>query len=182
VPAIKAPLGHVSSVAVDATGNIYAADGDKGIIVEISPISGILTVVAGNGSTGWYGRRDFRHQRVTGPAWARRSRFGGQFYFFEYGRVREVSHGIITTIAARWQTRGRNYSPVQWYGRLRRRDVRHYRAYRNVSRLCDGGGEGGRYGGTFRRRLRAHHTTSSGGADFLRLGRDYESGAAYDRR
>src|ERR1035441_540582 len=54
VPALTAPLGTMTGVAVDAQGNLYATDTDNNIVVRISP-NGILTVVAGNGSGGFSG-------------------------------------------------------------------------------------------------------------------------------
>src|ERR1039457_7405567 len=51
VPALKAPLGRVSGVAVDGAGNLYLADDIDNIVARVSP-SGLLTVVAGNGHAG----------------------------------------------------------------------------------------------------------------------------------
>jgi hypothetical protein len=61
-------------------------------------------------------------------------------------------------------TKESHHSPIQRYGRLRQWDVRHYRACRYFAWLCDSGGESGRYGGAFRRGLRADNATGSGGA------------------
>ena len=53
-PATDAPLGFLHGVAVDAAGNVFAADGDNHLVVKISP-AGVLTVVAGNGFAGYSG-------------------------------------------------------------------------------------------------------------------------------
>jgi len=50
-PAADARLGSINGVAVDARGNVYAADGTHCTVVGVSP-AGILTVVAGNGQCG----------------------------------------------------------------------------------------------------------------------------------
>jgi len=54
LPAIHAPLGNVTGVAVDNQGNVYAADGSNNIVVRIAT-DGMLTVVAGNGLAGYSG-------------------------------------------------------------------------------------------------------------------------------
>ncbi|MGH8247947.1 MAG: RICIN domain-containing protein, partial [Gammaproteobacteria bacterium] len=48
------PLGYPQGVAVDAAGNVYAADHGNCIVVKISP-AGVLTIVAGNGRCGFSG-------------------------------------------------------------------------------------------------------------------------------
>src|ERR1017187_1856368 len=47
VPALSAPLGTLTGVAVDAQGNVYTADYDNNIVIRISP-EGVSTIVAGN--------------------------------------------------------------------------------------------------------------------------------------
>src|ERR1035441_2298897 len=54
VAALSAPLGFLESAAVDAQGNVYAADSLNCVVVRISP-NGVLTVVAGNGAQGFSG-------------------------------------------------------------------------------------------------------------------------------
>jgi trimeric autotransporter adhesin len=54
VPALSASLGNLAGVAVDAQGNVYAADSGNQIVVQITP-AGVLTVVAGNGNAGLSG-------------------------------------------------------------------------------------------------------------------------------
>ena len=52
--ATDAPLGEVQAVAIDAAGNVFAADTGNNLVVKISP-TGVLTVVAGNGIRGFSG-------------------------------------------------------------------------------------------------------------------------------
>src|SRR5262245_328532 len=54
LPAVSAPLGGVTGVVIDASGNLYFADHDNHMVMRLSP-DGILTVVAGNGRPGFSG-------------------------------------------------------------------------------------------------------------------------------
>ncbi len=53
-PAIEAPLGRVDGVALDAAGNLYLTDPGNHMVMKIDA-AGILTVVAGNGLSGYSG-------------------------------------------------------------------------------------------------------------------------------
>src|ERR1700685_3225901 len=56
IAASNAPIGYLSGVAVDSSGNLYVSSADIGNnnIVEVTP-QGVLTVVAGNGTEGFSG-------------------------------------------------------------------------------------------------------------------------------
>ena len=54
-PAIKAELNSPEGLAVDSAGNVFVADTDNHRIRRIDAISGAITTVAGNGSTGFEG-------------------------------------------------------------------------------------------------------------------------------
>ncbi len=75
----NAPLGKIWQLAVDAGGNVYAADIDNHIVVRVEP-SGILTVVAGNGFRGFSGdggaatSASFNRPRAEERGWFLRSR------------------------------------------------------------------------------------------------------------
>jgi uncharacterized protein (TIGR03437 family) len=99
--ATKAPLGLITSVAVDATGNVYAADPDNSLVAKISP-AGVLTVVAGNGVAGFRGDGG----PATGASLAGPKAVAvdpaGNLYIADSRnwRIRKVSAGgIITTVA-----------------------------------------------------------------------------------
>jgi secreted PhoX family phosphatase len=53
-PATSAQLGYPSSVAVDASGNLFIADSGNAVIREVGT-NGIITTVAGNGNSGYSG-------------------------------------------------------------------------------------------------------------------------------
>src|SRR5437899_10201605 len=54
VKAVNAPLGAISSVAVDSRGTLYAADLQNFLVFKVGS-DGILTVVAGTGFGGGNG-------------------------------------------------------------------------------------------------------------------------------
>ncbi len=53
--ATAAELNHPLGVAVDSSGNIYIADSSNQMIREVNAVTGTITTVAGNGSTGQSG-------------------------------------------------------------------------------------------------------------------------------
>lgn len=53
-PAVDAPLGALTGVAVDLSGNLFIADQENHRVMKIRR-DGILTVVAGNGIPGFSG-------------------------------------------------------------------------------------------------------------------------------
>ncbi len=100
-PALAATLGGVYGVATDAAGNVYATDRDNSLVVKISP-NGTLTVIAGNGFSGYSGEGlratsgslSIPIDLAVDPA--------GNVYLAENGadRVRKITpDGIITTVA-----------------------------------------------------------------------------------
>jgi uncharacterized protein (TIGR03437 family) len=99
-PATNAPLGQLD-IAVDAAGNLFAADGSNNIVVKISP-AGILTVVAGNGTGGFSGDGGPASQaRVNNPRGLAVDA-GGNLYIADHfnNLVRKVTPtGTITTVA-----------------------------------------------------------------------------------
>src|SRR5271157_2250007 len=100
LPALNAPLGGVQGVAVDAQGNVYAADSSNNIVVRISP-NGMLTVVAGNGIAGFSGDGGpATSASLNGPLGVALDS-AGNLYIAEIGnnRIRKVTGGTITTVA-----------------------------------------------------------------------------------
>jgi uncharacterized protein (TIGR03437 family) len=87
------------SIAVDSAGNLYVGDTNSSSVRKVS--NGVITTVAGNGTSGYAGDN--------GPATSAQlnSPFGvavdsaGNLYIADSGnnRVRKVSNGVITTVA-----------------------------------------------------------------------------------
>jgi len=103
--ALNSPLGPMASVAVDAQGNVYAADTGNNLVVRVTP-AGALRIVAGNGTAGYSGDG--------GPATSASLMLSdgyqagvaldsaGNLFIGDVGnhRVRKVSvTGVITTVA-----------------------------------------------------------------------------------
>jgi len=99
--ATSAPLGGITSVAVDATGNVYTADPDNNLVVRISP-AGVLTVVAGNGISGYSGDGGpATSARLDSPGGVALDSTGNLYIADRWNYcIRKVSPaGIITTVA-----------------------------------------------------------------------------------
>jgi uncharacterized protein (TIGR03437 family) len=98
-PAVGALLVYPQGVAVDSSGNLYIADTGNGRIRKVS--GGVITTVTGNGTCCFGGDN--------GPATSAQLNYlqgvavdsAGNLYIADYGnnRVREVSNGVITTVA-----------------------------------------------------------------------------------
>ena len=89
-----------AAAALDKGGNIYFSDG-RNIVLRLDATTGIVTLVAGNGTAGFSGDNGpainaqlNRPQGVAVDA-------AGAVYIADYynGRIRKVSNGVITTIA-----------------------------------------------------------------------------------
>src|ERR1035437_6506014 len=100
VQALSAPLGTPLGVAVDAQGNVYAADNTNNIVVRISP-NGLLTVVAGNGTRGFSGDGGPATSASLNNPGSVAADSAGNLYMADSGnhRIRKVSGGTITTVA-----------------------------------------------------------------------------------
>ena len=102
-PATAAEFSRVLGLALDRSGNLYIGDWDNGRIRKVDVATGIVTTVAGNGTTGFSGDG--------GPATAAQINKTtaicfdscGNMYFSDENnqRVRRIdaNTGIITTIA-----------------------------------------------------------------------------------
>ncbi len=95
-----APLGRITAVIADKSGNYYFSDGDYHVVIKASA-TGAMTVVAGTGLAG------FSNDGGAGPTAMLHTPMGlaldgaGNLYIADTGnsRVRVVSNGIISTFA-----------------------------------------------------------------------------------
>ena len=100
VPGTSAGLNSPRSVALDAAGNVFFADANH-IVLRLDATTGIVTLVAGNGTPGFSGDG--------GPATSAQLYYpagvavdaAGNLYIADAAnqRIRKVSGGVITTIA-----------------------------------------------------------------------------------
>lgn len=99
-PATNASLWNPSGVAVDASGNLFVADVDNSRVRKVSA-SGIITTVAGNGSSSYSG--DGGPATNAGMnAWGVAVDNSGNLFIADHSnnRIRKVdTNGIITTVA-----------------------------------------------------------------------------------
>ena len=102
-PATEAALNNPDGVATDAAGNIFIADRGNQRIRRVDASTGIITTVAGNGSTGYNGDNIPAANASFGLAFRLASDSLGNLYIADYSnhRIRRVDHasGIITTVA-----------------------------------------------------------------------------------
>ncbi len=89
-----------SGVAFDAAGNLYIADTDDNLILQVSPV-GILSTVAGTGEQGYSGDNGSAKSAVLDSPAGVAVDAAGNIYIADTHnhRIRKVASGTITTIA-----------------------------------------------------------------------------------
>jgi uncharacterized protein (TIGR03437 family) len=99
-PATSASLNQPSGVAVDAAGNLYIADFNNNRIRKVSP-GGTITTIAGNGVATFSGDGEpATSASLSGPVGVAVDSAGNLYIADKYNqKIREVSGGVITTIA-----------------------------------------------------------------------------------
>ena len=87
-------------VAFDAAGNLYIADTDDNLILQVSPV-GILSTVAGTGDQGYSGDNGSAKSAVLDSPAGVAVDAAGNIYIADThnNRIRKVASGTITTIA-----------------------------------------------------------------------------------
>jgi sugar lactone lactonase YvrE len=98
-PATSAQLNYPYGIAVDSVGNIYIADTGNNRIRKVA--NGVITTVAGNGTGGFSGDNGQATSAQLAAPYSVAVDTAGNLYIADNGnnRVREVSHGVITTVA-----------------------------------------------------------------------------------
>lgn len=98
-PATSAELCGPYGVTVDLAGNVYIADGGNSVVRKVSP-NGIITTIAGNGSTGYSGDGGpATSAELNNPEWVAFDS-AGNYYIADQGAnvIRKVSpSGTIST-------------------------------------------------------------------------------------
>ena len=86
-------------VAADPAGNVFFVD--QNTVLRLDATTGVLTLVAGNGTTGLQRRQRPGHQRPVVRSPRRRRGLRRQPLHRRHGnnRIRKVSNGVITTVA-----------------------------------------------------------------------------------
>jgi sugar lactone lactonase YvrE len=101
-PAVNANLRFPSSVAVDASGNLYIADGGNHRIRRVDSVTGIITTAAGSGSFGFSGDGGPATDAQLAPSDIAVDASGNLFIAdANNNRIRRVdgATGVITTVA-----------------------------------------------------------------------------------
>jgi DNA-binding beta-propeller fold protein YncE len=105
LPAVNAPLSTgLNSAALDAAGNVYVADSLNNVVVRLGT-DGMLSIVAGNGIYGFSGDGGpATSAALAYPTGVAVDPAGNVFVSDSRNlRVREVSNGIIATVAGTGQ-------------------------------------------------------------------------------
>jgi uncharacterized protein (TIGR03437 family) len=97
-PAIGAQLSYPIGLALDNAGNLFIADYYESRLRKVSP-NGIITTVAGGGSSGLGDGGPAASAQLNGPSGIAMDR-AGNLFIAESNRIRKLSPaGIITTVA-----------------------------------------------------------------------------------
>jgi uncharacterized protein (TIGR03437 family) len=95
----SASVGPVLAIAVDQAGNAYFSAGNYGLVLRLDAQTGMLTIAAGTGIEGYSSGSGpvatFDLGYITGVAVDN----SGNLFLLDQTRVREVSGGVVTTIA-----------------------------------------------------------------------------------
>ncbi len=97
----SASLGPMSAIALDSSGDVFITLFDYNVVLRTDAKTGILTVVAGNGTVGFSGdNAAATSAQLNGPTGVAVD-LAGNVYVADSGnaRIRKISGGIITTVA-----------------------------------------------------------------------------------
>jgi sugar lactone lactonase YvrE len=93
-------LARPAEVAFDAAGNLYIADTDDNMVLQVTPV-GVLSTVAGTGEQGYSGDNGSAKSAVLDSPAGVAVDAAGNIYIADThnNRIRKVTSGTITTIA-----------------------------------------------------------------------------------
>ncbi len=99
ISATDAQLNYPAGVALDAAGNVYIADSGNNSVRKVS--NGIITTVAGNGTSGFSGDNGAATSAQLSSPWGIAVDSAGNLFIADEfnSRIRKVSNGVITTVA-----------------------------------------------------------------------------------
>jgi uncharacterized protein (TIGR03437 family) len=100
IPGTSASLSSLNAVAVDVAGNVFFTDRHHAVL-RLDATTGVLTVVAGNGTPGYSGDDGpATKAQLNNPRGVAVDAAGNLYIADNYNdRVRKVSNGVITTVA-----------------------------------------------------------------------------------
>jgi uncharacterized protein (TIGR03437 family) len=101
VAGLSASLGDIGGMALDSFGNIYLSLSDYDIVVRCAADTGVVSLVAGNGTAGFAGDGGAATSAELSNPQGLAIDNVGNLYIADSGnnRIREVSNGMISTIA-----------------------------------------------------------------------------------
>src|ERR1019366_4799036 len=99
IPGAQASLGFVHAVAANAAGDVFIVEEAYPIVVRLDHITGILSLVAGNGTSGFSGDNGPATSAQLSSPTGVAVDSAGNVYVADGNRIREVSNGVITTVA-----------------------------------------------------------------------------------
>jgi uncharacterized protein (TIGR03437 family) len=99
VAATSVQLNTPNGLAVDSNGNVYISDNGNDRVRKVA--NGIISTVAGTGTTGFSGDNGPAASAQIDPPFGVAVDSAGNLYIcdLQNGRIRKVSHGVITTVA-----------------------------------------------------------------------------------
>jgi trimeric autotransporter adhesin len=108
IPGTSASIGPVFGVTIDSAGNLFTTASNYNVVLRLDAATGVLTLVAGNGAAGFSGDNGPAGSAQLSDAQKLALDAAGNLYIADYGnnRIRQVSNGLITTVAGRNGTSG----------------------------------------------------------------------------